>query len=226
MNIMPFKINPIGADEFYWLGQKGYSHVPYLASSGTQFIDTGVEPSKNRVMQLDLEALPTTNVFAENGSSSSYTRFGICLYSNNVNLARYYVGWGNGFRTPSQDVPSINNRVVAELGPYYFKVNEIKVIDSTDWVWGDKPNTYPILLFTRNWVNAQGMRNNMDAACRQKLYRAKIGTQNSDGSVTWVRDLVPVRKIETGELMMLDICDPNNLTEYPNAGTGSFTTEE
>lgn len=223
---MPFRVNPVGTLLF----DAYYKRIPYIQAEqtdtgtnkvATNFIDTGVVPNEMTVMQLDIEALPTQDAYAENGALTNVgtCRFGIGIWQSTIGIS-FFCSWGPNILTPLNPIPS-TSRATVELGPKYFKINGENVSVSKPFNWGTEAIRFTIRLFGRNAGGRSAY-----APCRQKLYRAKIGTQNSDGSVTWVRDLVPVRKIETGELMMLDICDPNNLTEYPNAGTGSFTTEE
>ena len=73
---------------------EGYKELEYIESTGTQYIDTGVKPTGNTKMVLDiamLADLTTKNMNGvRNSSADSTNRFGVVVFTSNNEFGAYF----------------------------------------------------------------------------------------------------------------------------------------
>lgn len=186
-----------------------YTQVDYIASSGTQYIDTGVNADNNMDLKIDMQYIEQSPV------------------NNNTNLGTIYKE-DNGYRrwhftklganlclyalTSGTNIPL--NTYDTNRHTYYVKTTENKVIydgieqDLPDYTTSD--TTLNFWLFGRN-----SNVNNLIYYNSSKLYSCQMYYNN-----VLVRDFIPCYRNSDNEVGLYDLV--NNVF-YTNQGTGAFT---
>lgn len=179
---------------------EGYTELEYIESTGTQYIDTGVNPNQNtRIICTTNLAKQNTAAWlfgARNGSGDS--TFGFLTYQNayrsdyNTNQDQTISDTYTGFFTVDKDknVTKING--------------ETKITNAV----GTFQTSYPMFLFANN----NGGRVAGYSSCA-------IQTCQIYDNDTLVRDYVPAKN-SSGVVGLYDVA---NSMFYTNAGTGTFT---
>jgi len=182
------------------------AEVEYLESTGTQYVDTGVNADGSILSaEIDVDC-PSTGQFAgaiRQDSSSAWTRmhFGVASGYDTIYIGSRPTNGSTWFRTSQ-----ISGRRVFR----YDAENQTGAIGSfTDALVPVAPTntTISFWLFGRHGLN---IANSFASA---KIYAAKLWQ-----SGTLVRSFVPVRVGSTGYLY-----DRVSGTLFGNAGTGAFT---
>ena len=183
-----------------------FEEIEYLESSGTQYIDTGIYGTQDLKTELTFQELGETGTsgYAIFGNYSGNTG-NYYLYQSAGNVHYWQVGFGaysNIYEGPTPD----NEKHTALFDNYkvYLDGTEIKSFTESTFT-----SAYTLLLF--NMHNATGGLYNSVA---KRIFSCKMW---KDGIL--VRDMVPVRKINNGELGMYDKA---NKVFYTNQGTGKF----
>lgn len=187
-----------------------YQEVEYIATSGTQYIDTGYVLKSNK-FKVDLIVQFTgtnTTTFASyvgfmKSSSTVIPRFGIHNYTHGT----YMYGADATINTTSavakeKDFVIFNGTGSAQS----LSVNG--VVNSSSTSYNMSNNTLSMYLGARNLA---GAGNNAISA---KFYRFKLSVGGQK-----VRDLIPCYRKSDNVIGMYDIV---NNTFYTNKGTGSF----
>lgn len=186
-----------------------YTQVDYIASSGAQYIDTGVNADNNMDLKIDMQYIEQSPV------------------NNNTNLGTIYKE-DNGYRrwhftklganlclyalTSGTNIPL--NTYDTNRHTYYVKTTENKVIydgieqDLPDYTTSD--TTLNFWLFGRN-----SNVNNLIYYNSSKLYSCQMYYNN-----VLVRDFIPCYRNSDNEVGLYDIV---NDVFYTNQGTGVFT---
>lgn len=165
-------------DELLWKKPADKARLVYLESNGTQYIDTGIIPTSNSIVEVKMAY--TTNpagTHAEqiNGVSAN----GRCAwgYARSISNQNFYVGIKE---------KNINTGVPLDDIAHTFIINQNGSWQIDDNVGsqncGSSVATKSIWLFGRNVVTGA-----LDSPCSEKIYYCKIW----DGE-TLVRDLIPV----------------------------------
>ena len=178
-----------------------FQEVEYIESSGTQYIDTGVQYGSTKKVIADIQYL-SINDFQINGiyeGSSRRWQFGIA--SNN------FIG-GIGNYGPIMGVADTNRHtfVIDLLNKQYGYDGNITT--DTRVTIGDSNKSF--LLFVRYNSNNVGPAN----FCSQKLYSCQFYDSN-----VLVRDFVPCYRKSDNVIGLYDLV---NGVFYTNAGTGTF----
>ena len=188
---------------------EGYTQVEYLESSGTQYIDTGINDITNSEFEVVAQQTSITGAFptimGALDSDSNYKV--ICGLSTSNNTFYSQCGGPNGFIVSS--VPNDTQK-------HTFKVTtttnqQTLQIDDTAVVIGNYAITsttgYPLTICARNKDTVSNFTN-------QKVFSVRIKK-----SGTLVCNLIPARRNSDNVLGMYDTVTGNFLT---NAGTGDF----
>ena len=175
------------------------AEVEYLASTGTQWIDTGVAPVDD-----------VTFVVCAAFTDLNTGRFGVVqLVGTGDTTYRYYFGVSNGKWIGAINSTNYNHNISqADTGIHIFKTNSLGLyIDDVMMVAAEnsKP-TIPVYL-----ANIDGSSSAIPT--KAKLYSCKI----YDANGVLVRDYIPVRKGMVGYLY-----DRVSGKLFGNAGTGDF----
>lgn len=174
------------------------AEVEYLESTGTQYINSGVQSGTNVIFTTDgifTSYTNTDNNFGCVGSGGS-SRYHFGIYSN-----KFIFGVGNQYK----------NTVSADNTRHLFVLNgsgESKLDSNTQLNTTFSGTPYDIILFARK---DEGSVEN--TFCYFKLYSCQISVNN-----TLVRDFIPVRIGNIGYLY-----DRVNGNLFCNSGTGNFT---
>ena len=180
----------------------GYTELDSIASSGTQYIDTGFMPNQNSKMTLDFEPTISQNAcyagtrhtstvrgFLINSGSSGTMQYGAMGASGNVTVGDFSLG---------RHTQTIQNGL--------FTYDGVSTSVSSSDI-GTFQATYSIYLFA---CNQNGV--NLLATCR--IYSCQIYDNG-----TLVRDFVPCKNPSNA----VGLYDLVNGQFYGNSGTGSFT---
>ena len=176
--------------------------VEYLQASGTQYIDTGVNPTQATKMELDAEFLGSAGANiagVRNTASDTTNRFGIISFGSANKLGAFF------------GAASVQGAAFDQSRHSYTLDSGTLVMDGTSYAitsGGTFACTYPITLGA--WNNGSG-----GVACNSsKIYACKL---YNDG--TLVRDLVPCYRKSDNVAGMWDKVEGRF---YSNAGSGSF----
>lgn len=187
-----------------------YQEVDYIATSGTQYIDTGYVLKSNK-FKVDLIAQFTgtdTTTFASyvgfmKSSSTVIPSFGIHNYTGGT----YMYGADATISTTSVVVKEKDFIIFKGTGTTQsLSVNG--AVNSSTTSYSMSSNTLSMYLGARNVAGA------VNNAVSAKFYRFKLSV---DGQK--VRDLIPCYRKSDNVIGMYDIV---NNTFYTNKGTGSF----
>ena len=185
----------------------GYTQVEYLESSGTQWIDTGINPENANTQQVDIE----TNFAVLTPGSDQY----IGIFGAAVPRFGFYTRYNNmcfGYAQAHDNVHEIEYGKKYNLRFSVTKGSQNATLDGVT-VWsetrtGTLQNIYTIGLFCRNYSTPQWINN-------ARIYNLTIAI---DG--TLVRNFIPAID-PSGTPCMYDLV---SRTPFYNAGTGTFIT--
>ena len=176
--------------------EQNYQKVQYIKSNGTQYIDTGVNPTEgvhSAVVNFRLDTQQRFNnqfIFAQHTESGDWNCGGYTNYNSTTGQRWFALDKDNGFSYSSDG--------------YYKNTLGVSVLCPIT-------SNYPMLLFAR--------QNNGQADCLGgnyfELYECKIWE-----NANLIRDFVPCyRKSDS----VAGLYDKVNDVFYTNQGTGSFT---
>ena len=180
----------------------GYIQVDYIESSGTQYIDTGVNADINLDINISLANTSGITFGAIYDNNGSYTR-----YHTSINNTRYsfFVLQNGTLSTIEVDTDIKHN--------FYIKANDRSVIvDNVEYTLPTTSLTDTELnlwLFARNSNSSRLMTKSSF-----KLYDCKMYYNN-----VLVRDFIPCYRNSDNEVGLYDLV---NDVFYTNQGTGNF----
>ena len=192
----------------------GYKRVEYIASSGTQYIDTGVYPTQ--LTEVEYRCAVTGSV-ANNDShlfgsilSASSEAFDLAYMNtqpNGIEKFRFI----HGTTTTQETTTSVTASQLANPHTYYMSGTSFKVDGSEkmSFTTSSFTGSYSLWLFG---VNSAGSLHNQVRA--QRVYKCKIWNNG-----TLVRDFIPCLDSNNRPCMY----DRVNGVTYYNQGTGEFT---
>lgn len=189
---------------------EGYQPVEYIASSGTQYILTGITGHTGLRIEADAQGLFT--VSADECLIGSHNGTHRCLINYQVNNRTWEFGASNykyGTSSSSTDVDRHNFAAVIEEGTSTLSIDGTAAITITDTPSFD--NGVEMAIFARYRGGTT-----FERLGAYKLYALKI----LDNGVT-VRDFVPAVRISDNEVGLYDTV---NSVFYTNDGTGTFTS--
>ncbi len=181
----------------------GYTHVEYIESSGTQYIDTGFKPNQNTrvVCSGILEVSSSTNWLFGARNSSSAGQFFFA-----AGAAGYYL---SGYNTEQNSYPtSMNstNRIVVDKNKNVTTLTSNDTSSAATHAAATFSVNYNMLLFAVNTAGAVSYG-------KARIYSCQIYDNG-----TLVRDYVPAVKADG----TVGLYENVNGTFYANAGTGVF----
>ena len=182
-----------------------YQEVEYIESTGTQYIDTGVN-SYRTALGLDLQF--TDSTFGSNGSADS----GILQITGN-SADNPYLGFRNEGNTWESTITCTDRNLVvfdAYKGTIYHNGSLIHTMTGASL--NGSATLYLFARYSTQWGNAY---------CKEKLYGAKVFSYlGTTVDKCLVRHYIPCYRIADDEIGMYDIV---NDVFYTNDGTGTFT---
>ena len=187
---------------------KDYELLEYIASSGTQYINTNYIPKNNFKIELDMMWTGST--------ISAFETFAGFMHANQIPRAAIHKYTsvfmiGGNSTTVSTVAPVKDQRIVltgdfCSGNQHLYKNGVVIVNDAT--ALDLSANAQQVYIFGRN---ASGKN-----LATMRLYRGKI----YDNTNTLVRDFIPARRKSDN---VLGLYDSITTTFYVNSGTGSFS---
>lgn len=203
----------IGARRMMWsdndLLPPGARWVEYLESTGTQWIDTGIVPDNNTIVEYDFAPTSiTAGKFFCGCWGNISTRGRMYLYVSGDGKAQY--GFGLGQSAIGVNFANWTNNFPLSVHKYRMERTKL-LIDGVSAIYGLSGdmtgNTLSFYLFKCNDINNRESNGSKVHGCR--MYNTNI----------LVRDLRPIAIGNTG--YMLDLVSGEYLP-YGNQGTGDF----
>ena len=182
-----------------------YKEIPYLESSGTQYIDTGFIPNQNSRIVCDVQITDTAtrHLFGARASSSEGAFFVPCLSATTIR-ADY------GSQKNTHTVRSVLDRMTIDL-------------DKTSCTIGGTSTAFTTETFSAN-ASIALFASNTNGTIVVDTYKAKMRLFYCKiyDNGTLVRDYIPCKRNVDGKLGLFDL---QNGVFYTNNGTGEFYTE-
>lgn len=183
-----------------------YQKVEYIESTGTQYIDTLINPANKKIGAiLDFQFNSVVNSKA--GVFGSYKTDG----TDNIQFTVYTSKWRIKINSVAiyGDNYDTQRHIVRLNMPGGTKIDDV-IINATQYTI-DKTNTSNLYLCACNYDVSNETTN---YSLKGKLYSAKIYDDK-----TLIRDYVPCYKIADGEIGLYDLVEDKF---YVNSGTGIF----
>lgn len=182
--------------------EKEFTKLDYIQSSGTQYIDTGVQATNKTVVEAELFTNSTENKNWFGGSAgTSYSNFSFNSWKQNQ--AEYQYGSSNTWNHPNVSDNVIGSKFKVTFGNGALKINDTKIVDLSTTAFTDTKN---IFIFVRNGGTAY---------ISGKLYSFKI----YDGT-NMIKNFIPCKRKSDG---VVGLYDTYNNVFHTNQGTGEFT---
>ncbi len=195
------------ADAFSANLPSGYTELEYIESSGTQYIDTGINATGN----LDIQA--TVKILSMDSSISGL--FGARNISNNSTLDAVWLGVSTSRTLWLYNNNTTNNHLpVWDTNKWY----DVHTINGDLYLDASKIATYETATFSGPLIYLFSSNNGgsiQKGGGNFQFSSFKIKQNN-----TLVQDLIPAKRDSDGEIGMYDTVSN---TFFTNAGTGTFT---
>lgn len=179
----------------------GYTQVDYIESSGTQYIDTGVNADSNLDIDVKMAIISSSGTSYMGAMSNNFDRYHFDIQSSNA--VGIWLTTGNTGRRGLINDGTIATRYKIFPTQNYYEVNGVQT-----------SNTFPTIdtgqtfwLFGRHYTTL--------SYAKLKLYDFKMYYNG-----TLVRDFIPCYRNSDNEVGLYDLV--NNVF-YTNQGTGVFT---
>lgn len=184
------------------IGCEGCTKLEYLESTGTQYIDTGIIPTSELKIYIDVQVITDLNLY-NTAVFGSYGFDSWALLCSNSNINGWIIQWGNPFSNYGK---KDNNRHTHIVDIFNKKYN----IDGTSYDISsriaNKPSNHTIYIFGANNSNGERMTS-------MKVYAFSIVDYNN-----LVRDYIPVLDKNDRPCLF----DKVSKTCFYNQGTGEF----
>lgn len=200
-------------DEIYRLPSE-YKEVDYIESTGTQYIDLGIDASRNTKAELEIKDIPITNskIFGSR-TSANVNDFSISteVINSTPNLVCNFPSNMTG--TFTTDITTAYENVLnISLNKSYITIENKTTGENTrKKIFQPSTFTTPGNLYL---FSASGTFTGYSNAS-MKLYYCKVWNGN-----TLIRDLVPCYRVSDNEVGLYDLA---NDVFYTNEGTGTFS---
>ena len=181
-----------------------YQEVEYIESSGTQYIDTGLQLTSNYSVELDYQITSIPKLNERRGLFGALDAGGVARYGSLVSptTRKFEYGYGKGNTYYQTEIPTTNR--------YLLKQAKNEVYVDNDLIY-----TFPVDTFTMQSNAYLGSFNYTNyTPMLAKYYSAKFW----DGDLL-VRDFVPCVRKADGKPGMYDMVTKQF---YINNGTGEF----
>ena len=188
----------------------GYTQVDYIESSGTQYIDTGVNADINLDVKIDMQ-------YTDINASNNDTNFGALSHVGN-SYTRYHINKTGGGFLQAFVLSSSNSLSIASYNvlrhSYYIKARERKLYyDNQELSLPESLQTDTLLNF---WLFGRNSNeSNLIFYNSSKLYSCQMYYND-----ILVRDFIPCYRNSDNEVGLYDLV---NKIFYTNQGTGTFT---
>lgn len=176
-----------------------YTAIDYITSTGTQFINTGYNPTGNARYELKVTKVTTSGVLYGAYNNKQWTQ-GNGLYTNAASSGYYYMHYYSNSNT---SITSLNSSVVV-MDKGMTRINNAFYTSSNN---KDFTVDYPLYLLAGN------MSGTVEQPVSCRLYYFKIYDEGL------VRDFIPVIKNDTQEAGLYDKVTGEF---FGNFGTGEF----
>lgn len=181
-----------------WINED-YRLMDAIASTGTQYIDTGVNCTSTIEFELECAFTSTSTKESIIGSTADYKESTIGIESGNL----FYLRWGEG----------TSYTINADTNFHKFKL-ENNNLSMDDVVVTTKGNSY-----TNTSLNL--FRNNYSSNYQYSNAKLKYCIIKDNGTI--IRNFVPVMRERDLEVGLLDLVE---MKFYANSGTGEFQAYE
>lgn len=200
----------------------GYTKLEYIESTGTQWIDTKVNPSEARIL-IDAYILESNTGGDHHIASASWAENGKPEFFNVMRLRADRTGfaarYANGNLRNVEHQGNVYGRHIFDrkfvTAPYTVQVDEATALTLTPSIVGSINCHLPLFAFRRNNGSCSGFTS-------MRLYSCKIWKTIAYEGTPLVRDFIPCKNA-SGEVGLWD--DVNSVF-YGNAGTGTFIAGE
>lgn len=185
----------------------GYQEVEYIATTGTQYINTRVVPKSTTRVVFDFQLTNISNITCRNGWGSGGSQEAFLWGAESNSYFHSFV---------SSNWTIANSRVFVNTSRHVFDLQSgSQKIDNVQYGTSSISNTASSNQFMYiGGYHAEWTTNLVDA-CYEKIYSCKIYS-----SSTLVRNMIPCYRKSDGTIGMYDIV---NNTFYTNQGSGTFT---
>ena len=191
----------------------GYTQLTYIASSGSQYINTGVVPQSNSRLVCDFQytSLPASGGIAWNGWCAGGSRDALLFGISGGNFSASACSPGGG------SIVYVSTGVPADVDRHTVDIqNSAMCFDGNSFATGTLGNTFTandkMYLFARHIGWSPGGAN---SHCSMRIYSCQIYAGD-----TLVRNYIPARRNSD---MAVGLFDLKNGEFFGNAGTGTFT---
>lgn len=199
-----------------------YTRLEYIESTGTQWIDTKVNPSEARIL-IDAYILESNTGGDHHIASASWAETGKPEFFNVMRLRADRTGfaarYANGNLRNVEHQGNVYGRHIFDrkfvTAPYTVQVDEATALTLTPSIVGSINCHLPLFAFRRNNGSCSGF-------ISMRLYSCKIWKTIAYEGTPLVRDFIPCKNA-SGEVGLWD--DVNSVF-YGNAGTGTFIAGE
>lgn len=182
-------------------GWLSYLPVEYLESTGTQWIDTGIVPTKNIKIDIDLQLTSIISAKYVFGSWAPDKQYYLYISDN-----KWQWGWSSEYKNTTTTDQNRHNFILASNGTISSITLDGNVIGTTTTT-----SQYPGPNFSI--FGGRGQSNIVNTDLTQKIYSCKIFENN-----VLVRDFIPVLDPDGTPCMY----DKVTKTFFYNQGTGDF----
>ena len=194
----------------------GYTQVDYIESSGTQYIDTGINPISSTKIDIDFAYVGTSSLAiwiplfgARSIINNIHEYYAVFINQNTLKLTTNYSS--NDAGDNSTVYVEVNKKYNLKNNQGSFYINDILESSISASNTLSNNTTHSVYLF--DLQEASG--NRMDRGTKMKLYSCKF----YDGD-TLIRNYIPCYRNSDNEVGLYDLV--NNVF-YANKGTGAFT---
>ena len=206
--VLHFAFAVLAAHETNAALPSGYTQLDYIASSGTQYIDTGVVPTTTTRVVCDfrLTAMPSAAIRCGWGASSKKEAF---WFGTNNTFDKFGASVSGNWTEADTGVPVDTSRHTFDISASAIKFDGTAVANSgTAFTDAASGNTMFLFASRQGWNPAVGAYGSME------IYSCQIYSGD-----TPVRDFVPARR---GSDDAVGLYDTVNDVFYMNDGVGSF----
>jgi len=200
-----------GASAAFAALPSGYTEVDYIASSGTQRIDTGVVPSSTTRVVCDFKFKEVPTDRARNGWASGGSLEAFWFGGDN-NHATFAASVCNNTVVSTTGVALDTSRHTFDISPSALKFDGTEFTNLGQTPYSSRSSTGTMYLFAER----QGWSPSNGAYCKMALYSCKIYSGD-----TPVRDFVPAVRDSDGAVGLYDTVSD---VFFTNRGTGAFTS--
>lgn len=180
-----------------------YTRLEYIESSGSQYINTGVVPTENTRVVMDIEPSGITStsnyaIFGERNSNQSSGLFSLWLLGG-----KFRTDFGTTSGNLFIEAP-INGRYIIDKNKNTTTIGGVSATNPAATI----STTYPIYLFSNNYNNEADTR----------MFPAKVYSCQIYENGNLVRDYIPALRADG----IAGLYDAVNDTFYPSNGTSNF----